>query len=356
MATTIKDVARLAGVGVGTASRAISGNGSVAAATAERVRAAIKTLNFRPSSAGRALATRTMGMLGVYVPNFSGLYYGPILQAVDSELREVDRHMVAANGCGAGGRRQLAIDGVEFLLQRECDGIVIGCNELLDADLLAMHARFPRLAVLNRVVPGLEAICFAADHALGGRLAARALVGHGHRDIAVISGNESVDDNVARMAGFHAELAEHGLGVPDALRASGGFSFSGGARAAHQLLDVGLPFTALFAANDLMATAAISAFAARGRRVPHDVSVVGYDDSDLAPYTTPALSTVRIPITDVTRNACRDLINRSYGLALAVNRTFVPSLVWRDSLVPGPHPLRKKLLRDLDKTTAPERV
>jgi LacI family transcriptional regulator len=352
MATTIKDVARLAGVGVGTASRVMSGNGSVAAGTAERVRAAIKALNFRPSSAGRALATRTMGMLGVYVPNFSGLYYGPILQAVDSELREVDRHMVVANGCGTGDRRQLALDGLEFLMQRECDGIVVSCNELHDEDLLAAHARFPKLVVLNRVVPGLEALSFCADHALGGRLAARALVGHGHRDIAVISGTESVGDNVARMAGFHAELAEHGLVVPAALRASGGFSFSGGARVAHELLDGGAPFTALFAANDMMATAAISVFQARGRRVPHDISVVGYDDSDLAPYTTPALSTVRIPITDVTRNACRDLINRSYGLALAVNRSFVPSLAWRESVVPGPHPLRRKLLRDLDKATA----
>ena len=348
MATTIKDVARLAGVGVGTASRVISGKGSVSSDTAQRVQAAIRRLDFRPSSAGRALATRTMGMLGLYVPHFSGLYYGPLLQAVDSELRAVGRHMVVANGCGAGDRRQLALDGMEFLMQRGCDGIIVSSNELLDADLQAVHARFAKLVVLNRVVPGLQAQCFGADHGLGGRLAARALLAHGHRDIAVISGTESADDNIARLAGFHAELADHGLQVPDALRAGGDFSFEGGSRAALELLAGGRRFSALFAANDQMAMAAIAMFGAHGLELPQDVSVLGYDDSDIAPYTTPSLSSVRIPITEVTRNGCRHLINRCYGLRLPVSHQFVPRLVWRDSVAPGPHPVRKRLLHSLE--------
>ena len=352
MAATIKDVARLSGVGVGTASRVISGRGSVAVETAARVRAAIKELNFHPSSAGRALATRTMGMLGLYVPDFAGLYYGPILQAVDSELRAVGRHMVVANGCGTGDLRQLALDGLEFLMQRECDGIIVSSTELLDADLQAVAARFPKLVVLNRSVPELQAQCFAADHAMGGRLAAQALVAHGHRDIAVISGNESADDNMARMAGFHAELAEHGLQVPEALRTCGDFSFEGGSRAAHELCRSGRRFTALFTANDLMAMAAISVFNAHGQNLPQDLSIVGYDDSDLAPYTMPSLSTVRIPLTEFTRNACRHLINHCYGMELPVSRDFAPRMVWRASVAAGPHPLNPALLRSLDKPVA----
>jgi LacI family transcriptional regulator len=349
MATTIKDVAHLSGVGIGTASRVISGKGSVAPETAERVREAIRALNFRPSSAGRALATRTMGMLGLYVPHFSGLYYGPILQAVDSELRAVGRHLVVANGCGTGDARRLALDGLEFLMARECDGIVVSSNELLDADLRAAHERFPKIVVLNRRVRGMTPKCFGADHALGGRIAARALIAQGHRDIAVISGPQSADDNVARLAGFHAELAEHGLKVPPTLRMSGDFSFEGGAAAASALCAAGLAFSAVFAANDQMATAAIAVFTTHGLRVPQEVSVLGYDDSDLAPYTTPSLSSVRIPITEVTRNACRHLINRCYGTHLAVRRDFHPRMVWRESVAAGPHPVHRRLLRSLQK-------
>jgi LacI family transcriptional regulator len=271
---------------------------------------------------------------------------------VDSELREVDRHHVAANGCGAGDMRQRALDGLEFLMQRECDGIIVSSNDLLDADLLEAHARFSRMVVLNRVVPGLEAQCFGADHVLGGRLAARALLAHGHRDIAVISGTESAEDNVARIAGFHAELAEAGVVVPHRLRADGNFSFRGGARAASELLASGIPFTALFAANDLMAMAAISVFVAQGLRLPQELSVVGYDDSELAAFTTPALTTVRIPLVEFTRSASHHLINCCYGTELEVSHDFVPRLVWRDSVASGPHPFPQRLPHDLDRTAA----
>jgi LacI family transcriptional regulator len=140
--------------------------------------------------------------------------------------------------------------------------------------------------------------------------------------------------------------------VPDALRACGGFTFEGGARAASDLLAGGQTFTALFAANDLMAMAAMSVFGGQGLRLPQDMSVIGYDDSALSAYTTPALSTVRIPITEFTRNACRDLINRCYGMALPVTRTFAPSLVWRESVVTGPHPVRTQLLHDVARADA----
>ena len=118
-------------------------------------------------------------------------------------------------------------------------------------------------------------------------------------------------------------------------------------RAAQELLAARAPFTALFAANDLMAMAAISVFGGHGTRLPQDLSVIGYDDSALSAYTTPALTTVRIPITEFTRNACRHLINRCYGMSLPVSQAFVPSLVWRGSVAPGPHPPRKQLLHGL---------
>ncbi|WP_457331053.1 LacI family DNA-binding transcriptional regulator [Rhizobacter sp. P5_C2] len=333
---TIKDVARLAGVGVGTASRVISGRGSASPAAVERVQGAVRQLGFRPSSLARALSSRTLGMIGVFVPDFSGPFFGRILQTMDAELREFDRHMVAANGCGHGDRRQQALDGTAFLIQRECDGLMLQSNELLDEDLLALHRLQPRLAVLNRLVPTLEAQCFSADHHVGGQLAAQALLSRGHRQIAVISGPNSAPDNEARLAGFYAELAAHGIARATVPQVEGDFSSESGWRAATQLLERGVPFTGLFGANDVMAIAAISRLQHAGLRVPEQVSVVGYDDSEPASYSNPRLTCVRIPIQDVVSNASRYLLNACYGSTLPVTHIFEPTFVWRDSVAKVP--------------------
>ena len=173
MASTIKDVARLAGVGVGTASRVISGKGPVAPETAARVQQAIETLGFRPSSIARALSRKSLDMLGVYVPQYQGLFHGAVLETIGRELREVEPHMVTASGGACGDARLQALDGIDFLRQRECDGLLLMSHALHDDDLRQLHAQMPQIAVLNRIVPGLESVCFSSDHALGGRLAAR---------------------------------------------------------------------------------------------------------------------------------------------------------------------------------------
>jgi LacI family transcriptional regulator len=334
---TIKDVARLAGVGIGTASRAISGRGAVAPATLLRVQQAVRELNFRPSNVARALSLKSLGMLGVYVPQFEGLFYGPILGAIDGQLRAVGRHMVSANGCGRGSARQQALDGVEFLIQRQCDGILVVSNDLTDADLVGLQRRFEHLVVLNRQVDAMASHCFSSDHALAGRQAARALLARGHRAIATISGPATAPDNRARMAGFKAELARHGVRLERALQVGGDFSFASGHAAAGDLLQpAGRGYSALFCANDLMAVGAIARFFEAGVRVPQDVSVLGFDDSAIAAYCTPPLTTVRIPIEDAAASACRFLLDRCYGLALPVQREFPSAVVWRRSVADGP--------------------
>ncbi len=337
MASTIKDVARLAGVGVGTASRVISGKGPVAPETAARVQQAIETLGFRPSSIARALSRKSLDMLGVYVPQYQGLFYGPVLENIDRELRDVERHMVAANGCDCGDARDQALDGIDFLRQRECDGLLLMSHELHDDDILQLHAQMPQLAVLNRIVPGLAPICFSSDHEFGGRLAAQCLLQAGHRHIAILSGPNHAPDNEARLRGFLDTLGEAGVTVPPEWIVTGDFTTSTGRRAAETLLarfGTHLPFSALFCANDPMAIAAIGVFLMAGVRVPEDLSVVGYDDCDFAAHAWPPLTTVRIDIGAVAAQATRDLLNRCYGLDLAVAHDFQPTLVRRASVCP----------------------
>ena len=334
---TIKDVARLAGVGLGTASRAISGRGPVSEKALAKVNEAVAALRFRPSNVARALASKTLGMIGIYVPDFSGTFYGQILQTIDGELRAVDRHMVAANGCGHGDARQQALDGVHFLYERECDGVIVMSNELTDDDFAMLFERYPTLVLLNRSTPARPQRCFSTDHELGGRLAARALLLKGHREVAFISGPRSAPDNEQRIGGFLDELALHQVRVPKRRRVVADFSFDGGYAAAETLLAAApRDYSALFCANDVMAMAAISCLDRFGIHVPEEMSVLGFDDSELSRYTAPALTTVGVPIVDAAANACRFLLNQCYGLTLPVARDFSPALVWRDSVGVGP--------------------
>ena len=339
--STIKDVARLAGVGVATASRALSGNGSVSEDTARRVRDAATALDYRPSITARALSLQQSNAIGVYVPGFDGHFYSGIVATIDGVLRTVGRHMIAANGCGIGSTRQLDLDGIDFLIGRDCDGLIVASNSLDDDDLERLMERVPNLVAVNRTLAVHRDNSFCADHHAGGRLAARALLARGHRTIATVRGPQDTPDNEARLNGFNSELARHGITIPPAHSADGAFDLPSGDAAARQLLAAapgGRPtFTAVFVANDVMALAVISRLVRVGLRVPEDVSVLGYDDDDFAPYASPPLTTIRIPTASVTTNACRHVLNLCYGLDLPVARDFPPEVVWRASVGPGPH-------------------
>lgn len=333
---TIKDVARLAGVGVGTASRVISGNGSVAPATAARVREVIAQLQFRPSHAARSLGNGTSRLIGVYLPFLRGTFYTPVLHAIDTTLRAHGLHLVVAFGEGAADERAEARAGLRFLLDRDCDGLVVMSNALQAADIRALGDAQRRVVVLNRQLDRLRAQCFTADHVQGGVQAARALLQHGHRRIAVVSGPAASPDNAARLAGFMGELARHGLDTSQVLALPGDFSHQAGWDAAGALLARKRLPTAVFCANDEMAIGLLSHCQERGVVVPHALSVLGYDDTPSAAFTAPRLTSVHLPSRDVAQAGLHWLLNRCYGWALPVSRRFDVSVTWRASVAAPP--------------------
>ena len=206
-------------------------------------------------------------------------------------------------------------------------------------DLLLLRKRVRHLVVMNRMVAGLEDHCFSVDHEAAGRLAARALLEQGHRDIAAMHSLRHGPDVTARVAGFKHELSLHGLTPTAEFIIDGLLNFTNAWNKAGVIVGMAhRPFTALFCVSDVLAMATLSRLQAVGIRIPQDLSVLGYDDTELAAYTSPALSTIRIPSTQVAANACRHLINLCYGAGLSVQRNFDSQVVLRHSLAPGPHP------------------
>ncbi|HEY0062733.1 MAG TPA: LacI family DNA-binding transcriptional regulator [Telluria sp.] len=332
---TIKDVARLAGVGLGTASRVVSGKGSVSPATLEKVRQAIEALDFRPSHAARSLLSGSSQMIGVYIPVLKGTFYTPILQLIDTELRAAGLHMVVAFGVGLGNPRQQAIEGIEFLMERGCDGLIAMTNHLLESDIAALGPKQSRLVVLNHTHESIAGQCFSADHTQGGVLAARALLDLGHRQIAVIAGPHTLPDNVDRIAGFMGEMARAKIDTASMWVAESDFSPEGGWHSAEELVKSGHKFSALFCANDEMAVGALSYFHEIGMSVPRDVSVLGYDDTPSTEFSAPRLSSVHVPWRAVTLAGLNALLNRCYGLEREVGTAFPISVTERASLAPA---------------------
>ena len=335
---TIKEVARLAGVGTGTVSRVVRGKGSVSADKLERVRQAIEALGYRPSHTARSLLYGRSRMIGVYIPMLSGTFYTTILQIIDTELRAAGLHMMmgfgtaTSSGAATDRARQDAVEGVNLLFARGCDGVIVLTSPLRDEDLALFGAHGKRLVALNYALGSIPEQCFTVDHVLGGRLAARALLDHGHREIAVLGGPAAVQDNAERIDGFLRELEDAGIDTGAMWVSEHDFSSGAGWSGAQDLLASGTRFTALFCANDEMALGAISRFYEAGLHVPRDVSVIGYDDTPSAAYAAPPLSSVRIPWREMTASGVAQLLNLCDGGGRRVTRSFDVGLALRSSV------------------------
>ena len=334
---TINDVARLAGVGLGTASRVISGKGAVSAKTAERVRRAIEELKYRPSHAARTLPTGASHMIGVYIPLLKGSFYTPILNIIHTELRANGQNMVVAFGSGNGDARKQAMEGLEFLIERGCDGYLLVSDALGEDDIAKIGAQASRLVLLNHSLKSIHNQCFSADHYAGGRLAAQALLEMKHRRIAVIAGFPTALDNVARLRGFMDELRGAGMDTGDIPVIDSDFSPEGGWNSAAALIASRHKFSALFCANDEMGVGALSYFQQAGIDVPGKISVIGYDDTATAEYSAPRLTSVHIPWYDVALNGVRWLLNQCYDTNKPVKRKFAASVTWRASVARVPN-------------------
>jgi LacI family transcriptional regulator len=296
------------------------------------VRKAVEELNYRPSHLARSLPTGQSRTIGVYLPVIHGSFYTPMLNTIYSALRANDRRMMVAFGTETKDERKEVMDGTRFLVDHGCDGLAVLGTAIERSDLEYLLGLQPHLVLLNRSIGRYRSHCFTPDHEAGGRLAANALWSGGHRRIAVIGGETGALDNIARLKGFFDELAKHDVDVKGIPTVCGHFSPAGGRAAAKVLLTHEEQYTAIFCANDESAVGALSFLHEAGLSVPRDISVMGYDGLDLAAYTAPPLTTVRIPWPEICVSALNHLLNECYSLSLPVKRAFAAEVLWHDSV------------------------
>ncbi|HVJ00756.1 MAG TPA: LacI family DNA-binding transcriptional regulator [Sphingomonas sp.] len=303
--TTIKDVAKQAGVSIMTVSRVLNREAIVAAATRAAVERVIRELNYVPNSAAKALAlTRHAHRIAFLFDTPNATILGDMVSAV---LEEPVRPEIRLSFMRVRGSADLGAT-VEALKNQGVQGVVLSpplCDDVrLRIVLAGAGIRFVA-AGCSDDDPGFSAI--GIDDRRAAHELTRYLLELGHRRIGLIAGHPRHRSSTRRRAGFEAALRAVDVQPDDSLCWEGDYSFGTAIGIAEQALSVDPPLTAIFASNDDMAAAVISVARGRGIAVPRVLSVCGFDDSEIARMMSPQITTVSQPLGSMAAWAVRQL-------------------------------------------------
>lgn len=325
---TINDIARLAGVSKKTVSRVINASPFVRADTRERIEAVIAELGYAPDPQARGLAYGRAFLIGLVYDNPNPQYVVNMQLGLLDGMRGSGFELVV-HPCDRNSPTFLD-DLRAFIERQRLFGVVLTPSVSEDeraAKLMSdIGCAYVRVASVSLDTP--EHMIETRDR-LGGREAARHLADLGHTRIAFISGPPTFRSSYERRSGFEEALNERGLTLPKAYVAEGGYTFESGIERGRELLQLAQPPTAIFAANDEMAAGVLQAARQLGLAIPEDLSVVGFDDFQIASRIWPALTTIRTPTREIGRLAVERLLGREDDDRDPKGR--LPSLVVRDS-------------------------
>jgi LacI family transcriptional regulator len=304
LGTTIKDVAREAGVAVGTVSRAFNDSGPIREETRRRILTAAETLRYVPNSAARSLITRRTMTIGVLLPDLYGEFFSEVIRGIDAQAQRHHYHLLVSSSHNDGTEIRAALRA----MRGRVDGLIVMSPHI---DARTLEANLPPqipVVLLNCRVEDEAYDSINVDNFGGAYEMTDHLLSAGHRRIAFIRGPNDNFDAEERLRGYRSALSEHGVQPQLAWEMEGDFTKAGGERATRELLELRPRPTAVFGANDSTAIGVLSAVRAAGWSVPDDVAVAGFDDTPVARYLTPPLTSVGVSIIGLGRLATDKLL------------------------------------------------
>jgi LacI family transcriptional regulator len=328
----MRDVAERAGVSATTVSHVINGTRPVSDELRARVLAAIDELGYQPNLLARSLRRGETHTIGMIVPDSANPFFAEVARGVE-DASFADSYSVIV--CNSDGDLEKELLYTNVLAEKQVDGIIFVAAGVSTEHIRDLQARRMPLVVVDRDIPDVAVDSVLTDNVRGGWLATHHLLELGHRRIGCIAGPSDVTPSADRITGYLRALREAGIPVDGALIVKGDFQYESGYHAARQLLAMDDPPTAVFGCNDLMAVGAISAAVEMGRRVPADLSVVGFDDVRLASFANPALTTVAQPKYEMGVVAATMLLERIHDLGIPPRRRVLDTkLLIRQSTAP----------------------
>jgi DNA-binding LacI/PurR family transcriptional regulator len=323
---TIADVAQKAQVSIATVSRVLNGTTPVDLEKANRVRLAVEELQFVPRHAARVLASQRTHTIGLVMSEISGAFFPPMLKGIEAEAHEAGYDLLIHSTQKEGPTRRP-------LGEHNTDGLLVFTDSMDHRELRRLYTIGFPIVLLHQAAPNaMDIPVVTVENKDGAAMLVKHLIErHGRRRIVFLRGPEGHEDSVWRERGYREALEAHQMEVDSELIASGQFDEDEAFAAIQKLFEDGIPFDAVFSGDDDSAIGAMRAIKIAGRRVPQDISVVGFDDVPFARYLFPALTTVRAPIEEIGREAVRQLAHLMNGeptQALTLMRT---ELVIRES-------------------------
>ena len=310
-AVTLKDVARLAGISTGVASMALADNPRVAAKTKEAVRDAAQKLGYTPNVFGRALRSKRIGAIAMVIPHsgqhvFSHPYFAEVLIGVTEVANAHELTLILSTSHSEEDEEDAYL---KILESRRADGIIVAAAAMADPNVDRLIASEYPVVLLESRSSDPRVVTVFAD-SIGGaeRITAHLLEEHNLTRIAHITWPLRHRTAADKLEGYRTALGRHGVPFDETLVIEGDYSQQAGRNACIQLIESGLKFEGIFAANDEMAFGALQALQEYGLDVPRDVALVGFDDINLAQMVRPALTTIYQPATEVGKVATRQLI------------------------------------------------
>jgi|SRR5579871_2362620 len=336
---TIRDVADEAGVSIATVSRVLNDRADVSAETRELVQRVMRERGYKPNRNAQKLSDGRTGFVGVLIPLVYPAYFSTILSGAAEALYQQDMRLVLSPTQHLYDRE---VSLLERLTHGATDGALIVLPEESSPELEHLLDEGYRFVVVDpraRLAERVPSVSTA--HAAGADQAMRHLLELGHRRIGAITGIPDWVASEKRLQGYHAALAGAGILPDPELIVAGDWEIGGGAAAAQRLLSLPEPPTAIFAFNDNMAVGALRVARARGLRVPDELSVIGFDDVELANVVAPTLTTIRQPLAELGRMAVDRLVRLLAGQRVeALNVELGTRLIVRESTAPAPSPAR----------------
>lgn len=304
----IKEVAELAKTSTATVSRVINGSGYVSDKTKAKVLKAIKELDYKPLQRnGENKKTRTIALV---VPDIENPFFAKLTKEISKIANTSDYNILLINLSG------LKNDGGSFLMNlisTGIDGIIYTSSYRLE-DIIskAKEIKIP-IVVLDRELKNIQIDSISVNNENAAFIATEYLIQSGHKKIAFIGGTQNMEISINRHKGYRMALEKYGLNYDKNIVEHGDFSMESGYKSIKKLTDSFQDITGIIAGNDLMAIGAINYLNFKGYRIPEDISIVGFDDIELASSITPKLTTIAYPLERMSKLAIESVIQSISG-------------------------------------------